>query len=298
MNGNIDNIFFRYDNKVIEKNESNEIVYIKEPKSFATDDWETISKNVKAGNISKYNVGDTKTIKLISEDDNSGNEDGIRTREYRIRIANTTNTGDVCTKEYFEYADGTKEKYSKTACGFVIEFEEIIAKHNMNPEGEYKGTQYNYGWNVDGYPASSMRTYVNNEVYNTFPGELKKVIIPTIVVSGHGSNSGEKNFTTTDNIYLLSGKEIYGVDLKDTSSDLTRQLDYYKNYKNADGSVGVTLGKYSGAIKKQNGNASYWWLRSAYSLGTGTFRYLNKDGYLDCYYAKTDYGVAVAFRIG
>ena len=54
----------------------------------------------------------------------------------------------------------------------------------------------------------------------------------------------------------------------------------------------------SGAIKKQNGNASYWWLRSAYSLGTGTFRYLNKDGYLDCYYAKTDYGVAVAFRIG
>ena len=299
-NGEIEDATVKYSNdKTIVTNNKGEFIYPPTPKSFAEDDWETIVANVKAGNLSKYNVGDKKKIKLTSEDDSDGNADGITTGEYTIRIANTSNEGDVCEKEYLEKVDGTKEPYSKTACGFVIEFEDIITTHNMNPTGEYKGTQYNYGWNVDGWPASSMRTYVNNEVYNTLPEGLRNVIIPTTVVSGHGSTTGETNFVSEDKIYLLSTGEVWeqGI-VYDTARELTRQLDYYKNYKNADGSIGVTTNNYAGAIKKFNGSASYWWLRSAGSFDTRYFYIVYNGGVWATHYAFNTTGVAVAFRLG
>ena len=173
----------------------------------------------------------------------------------------------------------------------------------MNPKGEYKGTQYDYGWNVDGWPASSMRTYVNSEVYNTLPEGLRNVIIPTTVVSGHGATTGETNFVSEDKIYLLSTGEVWEQGTSntinnDTARELTRQLDYYKNYKNEDGSIGVTTNNYSGAIKKINGNDGYWWLRSAYSNRTINFRYVYNDGSLYSTDATSTNGVAVAFRIG
>ena len=251
-------------------------------RSFSEDSWETIAENVQAGNLSAYKVGDKKKIKLTSEDDNSGNADGITTGEYTIRIANTSNEGDVCEKEYLEKADGSKEKYSKTACGFVIEFEDIITTHNMNSSNS----------NVGGYPASSMYTYIQNDIYNALPKELKDVIIPTYVVSGHGSTSGEENFVTEqDKVYLLSGKEVYGSDTYDTSSNLTRQLEYYSN-------LGVTASNKSGALKKLNGSNASWWLRSAYSYSTYDFRYVSSTGRLNNSRATNADGVAVAFRIG
>jgi len=249
---------------------------IPKPVSFAEDDWSTIVANVKAGNLSKYNVGATREISL----DGFTNTEADSNGKYTIRIANTS-TPSECSNEGF----------SQTACGFVIEFEDIITTHNMNPSGEYKGTQYDYGWNVDGYPSSSMYTYIQNDIYNALPDELKDVIIPTYVVSGHGSTSGEENFTTTDNIYILSGKEVHGSDTNDTSAALTRQLEYYSN-------IGVTTSSYSGAIKKHNGTANFWWLRSAYSSNTGSFHNVSPTGSLIYYNARYAYGVAVAFRIG
>ena len=64
--------------------------------------------------------------------------------------------------------------------------------------------------NVGGWNASEMRTYVKETIYNAFPEELKENIKDTYVVSGHGSTSGETNFTTTDKVYLLSTKEVWG----------------------------------------------------------------------------------------
>ena len=126
------------------------------PNSFATDSWKTIIKAVRNNNISKYNVGDTKTVDLGTY--------GTHT----LRIANTS-TPSECS--------GTG--FSQTACGFVLEFADIITTHNMNPSGTYKGTQYDYGWNKDGWPASSLYTFVNNDIYNAIPSEIKNAIIDT-----------------------------------------------------------------------------------------------------------------------
>ena len=243
------------------------------PVSFSTDSWDTIINAVKKGNISKYNVGDTKTIDMGTY--------GTHT----LRIANTSTPSECSTAGF-----------SQTACGFVLEFADIITEHNMNPAGTYKGTQYDYGWNKDGWPASSMYTFVNNDIYNSLPSEIKNAIIDTTVVSSHGSTSGETNFTSTDKLYLLSTAEVWAQGssnqiIYDTARDNTRQLDYYKN-------LGVTTNNYSGAIKKNGTSASIWWLRAAFSTSTYPFLIVHPNGDFGNKLAYYSNGVAPAFRLG
>ena len=239
------------------------------PNSFATDSWKTIIKAVRNNNISKYNVGDTRTIDMGTY--------GTHT----LRIANTSTPNECSTTGF-----------SQTACGFVLEFADIITEHNMNPSGTYKGTQYDYGWNKDGWPATSMRTFVNNDIYNAIPSEIKNAIIDTTVVSGHGKSDTE-NFTSTDKLYLLAPKEIYTDWSKsyDTARDNTRQLDYYKN-------LGTSTSNYSGAIKENGTSAKWWWLRAAGSSTTDIFFGVDSNGGWRYNRASSTCGVAPAFRIG
>ena len=150
--------------------------------------------------------------------------------------------------------------------------------------------------NVGGWPASEMRTYVNDTIYNALPKELRDNIINTTVVSGYGP-SDTSNFTTIDKLYLLSTKEVWGkegtsdVINYDTAENETRQLDYYKN-------LGVTTSNYSGAIKKYNGRSDYWWLRTAPSYYTFDFYIVNSGGGWSSRGADGVNGVSVAFRIG
>ena len=237
-------------------------------RNFATDSWSTIIANVKAGNGSEYKVGSTKKVDLGTY--------GTHT----LRIANTSTPSECSTTGF-----------SQTACGFVLEFADIITTHNMNPAGTYKGTQYDYGWNVDGWPVTSMRTFVNNDIYNAIPSELRNAIIDTTVVSSHGP-SDSSNFTSTDKLYLLAPKEIYtDFNSSGPTKDLTRTLDYYTN-------IGVTTSNSSGAIKKNGTSADSWWLRAASSSSNTTFSGVNGDGgWLDSNGYRT-YGVAPAFRLG
>ena len=162
----------------------------------------------------------------------------------------------------------------------------------MNPAGEYNGTQYDYGYNIGGWPNTSMRTFVNNDIYNSLPTDLKNGIIDTTVVSSHGSEDSS-NFTSTDKLYLLSPEEIYAnwSNSYDTAKDLTRQLDYYKN-------EGVTASNYSKAIKMNNFTESYWWLRSATSSYDNGFFIVTDGGNYFYGSAYHTYGVAPGFRIG
>ena len=237
------------------------VLGIEETSRFTLDDWNTIVENVKSGNTSMYKVGDTKEVNL-----------GTTYGTHTLRIANTS-TPSECS--------GTG--FSQTACGFVLEFADIITTHKMNDTNT----------NVGGWPATTMRTFVNNDIYNSLPTDLRNAIIDTTVVSGHGSTSGEENFTSTDKLYLLAPKEIYTNWFRssDTAKDLTRTLDYYTNQ-------GVTDGSYSGAIKKNETSPAIWWLRTAYDNRTYTFLFVNDNGNHNNYYAGSTDGVAPAFRLG
>ena len=232
---------------------------------FRDDSWTTIANNVRSGNTSLYNIGDTKKITV----------DGTN---YTVRLANNS-TPSEC--------DGTD--FSQTACGFVVEFADIVENRQMNSTDT----------NVGGWKDSEMRTYANGAFFNNLPEDLRNVIIDTKVVSGHGSTTGETNFPSTDKIYLLSSHEVWEdgtsnqVSSKDTAWDKTRQLDYYANI-----GEGVTTDSYSGAKKKYNNSNSAWWLRAAYSTTDYSFLYVNASGAQDGTIAYYDHGLAPAFRIG
>ena len=260
------------------------------PTPFEKDDWATIKAAVDAeksgevGAASKYKVGDTRPIKLVIN-----NEE----KTYTVRIANKS-TPTECSQTGF----------SQTACGFVVEFADIITTHNMNPSGEYKGTTYQYGWNKDGWPGSQMHDYINvteetgsRTIYNALPEELRNAIIDTKVVSSLGNKDksrAEGNFVSTDKLYLLSPKEVYGTSFtnsNDTSLGTSRQLDWYEEN-------GVTISSYSNAIKKDGSSAFVWWLRSANSNSTGDFYFVSEIGTWNCGNANYANGVSPAFRLG
>ena len=229
------------------------------PNNFSTDSWSTIVKAVQENNISKYNVGDTKEIDMGTY--------GTHT----LRIANKSTPSECST-----------EGFSQTACGFVLEFQDIITTSKMN-------TAYS---NTGGWNNAEMNTFINNNIYNSLPNELKEIIIDTIVVSSYGKND-TANFTTTNKLYLLAPKEIYTdyAETTDTAKDLTRILDYYKEKR-------VTMNSYANAIKYNNSTATWWWLRNAPSSNSGNFFGVNVTGILNNNYAHFVGGVSPAFRIG
>ena len=234
------------------------------PTTFAEDSWSTIAAVVKDGQLNAYSVGDEKEVVL---------SDG---KSYTVRVANNT-TPEECKGPDF----------SQTACGFVVEFVDIVDQRTMNTTGT----------NVGGWPATAMRIYTKGEFLNKLPAELRNVIIETKVISGHGSTSGEANFISTDKIYLLSAHEIWEdatsnrVSYSDTTYKNTRQLDYYKSKE-------VTTNNYLNTIKQYNGSNSEWWLRSGSSGSKNYFLIVKNDGDWTNFDARYASGLAPAFRIG
>ena len=271
-----------------EQTDGNEVPVRVEDADFTTDSWDNIIEASKATNPTTLQqqmaAGTTREVQL--DLDNDGTPETTR----HLRIANLS-TPTECKNAGF----------SQTACGLVLEFADIITTHRMNP--------YDQSGNVDGdgnrggWPASEMRTYLNTDIYNALPADLRSVIIPTTVVSGYGSKDSA-NFTSTDKLYLLSPHEVWedvdgdissGIDYYDKSYSNTRQLDYYSSKE-------VTTSSYSAAIKQNNGSNAYWWLRSARSNYNNAFFRVTGNGHWDGNYtmstsADTD-GVSPAFRIG
>ena len=219
------------------------------PKTFAEDTWETIAYNTSSD---VYNVGDTKTVLI-------GN------KPYTVRIANKS-TSEECNQEDF----------SQTACGFVVEFVDILEKRKLTSKGT----------TVGGWPAMELHSYANGDFFNKLPSDLQKVIIDTKVISGHNSED-TSNFTSTDKIYILSGKEVLDDNSYDTASSQTRQLDYYKN-------KGVTTNNDSDAMKQYNSSNFAWWLRVASSSTNNSFFCISDYDPA----GDTNLGFAPAFRIG
>ena len=229
------------------------------PSTFPTDDWATIVASVKAGNTRGYKVGETKTVDMGTY--------GTHT----LRIANTSTPSECST-----------EGFSQTACGFVLEFADIITTHNMNRSAT----------NFGGWPSSTMRTFVNNDIYNLLPDTLKSGIIDTTIISNGSSSSSKVVVTSTDKLYLPSTAEIYtSGSMYDGAASATRQFDYYAN-------LNVTSRNLTEAIKKNGDTESWWWMRSIRG-GTDTFFLVGNSGtFLDTVPASTSGGVSPAFRIG
>ena len=234
------------------------------PSTFSTDSWSTIISSVKVNNKRGYKVGDTKEIDLGTY--------GTHT----LRVANISKS-DSCGNS----------GYSESGCGFVIEFADIITNRVINSTSTTRGS----------WSATTIRTFVNNDIYNLLPTDLKKGILNTNVITGHG-NSKDNNSTSTDKLYLLSPIEIYGSvsTTYDSAINVTNQLDYYKQNN-------VSLNSYDSAIKNTvasggTGSVNAWWTRTPAQIMDGQFMMVTDTGNLYSTYLTQQLGVSPAFRIG
>ena len=229
------------------------------PESFETDSWQTIVTAVQNNYTSVYNVGDTKTIDMGTL--------GTHT----LRIANKSTPTECSTTGF-----------SQTACGFVLEFVDIIESKIIS----------SVATNIGGWSATELRTYLNSTFLDALPLELKNGIKDTYTVGGYGPAAGETLSITIDKIYLLNYKEVANYTGSiDTSNSYTRQLDFYS-------SLGVTTSNPEGAGKKYNGTDMWWWLRSAHATRNEMFTGVSSSGGISSGYSYTAGGVSPAFRIG
>ena len=231
--------------------------------NFSSHSLARIASNIRNGTTSLYNVGDTRKISI----------DGTN---YTLRIVNNS-TPSECSNEGF----------SQTACGFVVEFVDIIEQRTM-------------GSNGNAWDGTNVRKYLNGDFFNKLPTELQDLIIYTNAISNYYNGTT----STTDKVYLLSPAEIFD-GLTGNDADKTRQLDYYKK-------LGVTTANYEKAIKKYNDTNSPWWLRSyyksSYTLLSNPilaaipdicdFYYVTSNGNYDNAKEENTYGISPAFRIG
>lgn len=234
------------------------------PVAFESDSWNTIINAVRNNDLGLYNVGDTKSIELGT----------FGTHE--VRIANKSTPAECSNNDF-----------SQTACGFVLEFTDILSNHIINPlSSKIDGTVDGDG-NKGGWEKSSMRQYVNSTIYNAFPTVLKRAMADTKVISSHGSVDTE-NYTTYDKLFLLSMKEV-GFDVYfDSAKGNTRTIDYYSQNNNN-----------ASRIKKKNGTAAKWWLRTARSYSPRSVGLVIADGGTSTGSSNSDYsyGVSPAFKL-
>ena len=231
------------------------------PNNFQNDSWETIVYAIRNNlSLESYRpvsgnsaTQSTKTIDMGSL--------GTHT----LRVANITPCSGTLTSE--------------TACGFVVEFADIIEERQL----------HNYGTSVGGYPSTTLYTYLNDTVYNAIPEEIRKYMLDTTMVSGHGRDvsnplnletDANHNFITrNEKIYLFDEQEIKGDNAShNTASTTTRKLDIYTNCNDCE-----RKGMYWTRSVHSGVNYSYIWLRNSEVC----------DGA-----PNVAHGISPAFRIG
>ena len=149
----------------------------------------------------------------------------------------------------------------------------------MNPynSNNTEGTGAIGGWNK-----CEMHTYLNDTIWPLLPEALKTSIKTVKKYSDIYNTSATlvHDDVTEDKIWLLSAREVFGSTSYETTGPIYNTL--FTNSTNR-------------IRKNQNGNAVYWWLRSAsHAL---SFRYVGTSGNAGGYYANEANGVIFGFCV-
>lgn len=139
----------------------------------------------------------------------------------------------------------------------------------------------NRDWtNKGGWEESDMRRYLNEEVIELLPDELREIIKPTKIVQVWN----DKRRETEDKLFLLSRTQIFG-----------KNRDYEPIEPN-DSLIDIFKSPRERVKEcKELEEVYYWWLRSPYSSDAFGFCSVCTDGTVDTLYAGDSFGAAPAF---
>lgn len=220
-----------------------------------TDSWDTLFASLDDGTYAtKYMVGNYKTIDLGTE--GSGNVSIVAIDADEAAGGGTAELSMVCT--------------------FCLN---TTRSMNPRPTGNTEGTGTFGGWDK-----TQMKAYLLNTIWPKIPQNIRDRIIPVKKYTRIYRASDEmvvNNVETTETVYLLSGKEVFGSDSKYE----TLGQDY--------------TGFFSDNESRKmylNGTASTWWLRSASS--EYNFYHVESFGGWSAEYTWKSKAVVIGFCLG
>lgn len=153
----------------------------------------------------------------------------------------------------------------------------------------YENRQW-HSSNSNSYKASTIHSYLNGTFLNLFDADIREVIkqVKIPYVNGTGNSavaSGSSGLSCK--IFLLSGREV-GFSTSDNPyfPNDGAKLSYFES-----GTGSSALNK---RIAKLNGSATYWWLRSPYTLSTDYAWYVSSGGNYNGNYCTVSYGIRPA----
>lgn len=225
--------------------------WVKPVEDFATSTWAEIKAAVQKGigglDLSKYwAVGDTKSVTLTTNE----------TIELQIAGFN-----------HDTYSDGVTAPVT------------FVMKNCLNTTSVMNSS----GTNEGGYPASAMKTYVETNIYDKLPADLKSIVAPVKKKCYTTYNSASSLSEANYNVWLLAEAEVFdSVSYTIGSGEGTKYPIFTYN---------------ASRVKKVNGSAGDWWLRSAYSSDSAYFVRVASDGDVRRGNASSSLGVAVGLCV-
>lgn len=204
-------------------------------------------------NLSDYwSEGDTRTVSLSSM---SATGVGESHAAQSVRFV-------LSDPGHFTLASGKP-------CNFVVNMKDCLKE---------KGYMNSSNTNSGGWDGCKRRTWCNNVYRNAIPSGLRPAFkqFKTKAATGDGTAST----TSTDWFALPSEMEVFGRVhyANSTAESGNTQLNYYKTSSNR--------------VKKTNGSAGWWWVRSPYSVISNAFCTVGSSGSADVGWAATDSGLS------
>lgn len=219
--------------------------------AFATSTWAEIKAAVQAGindvDLSEHwAVGDTKSVTLTTNE------------VIELQIAGFNHD---------TYSDGVTAPVT------------LVMKNCLNTTAKMNSSNDNSG----GYPASAMKTWVENNIYNKLPSDLKAIVAPVkkkcYTIYNQASSLSEANY----DVWLLAEAEVF---------DSVNQT-----IGNGEGTKYPIFTNDASRIKGVDGVARDWWLRSAAKHNFAYFASVDSKGRGGYGYASYGIGVAVGLCV-
>lgn len=234
-------------------------------KNFNDYTWKEINKISKSGKAREYfNIGDEKEI-VINEFKYKVYD---RTEDKEIEMTHPKTTYNV---QIIGFNHDSIDARGEQKVGITLLLKELLSiEYIMNSTDT----------NVGGWKKSEIRTFLNNDVYNALPSDLKQVIK---IVNKH-ADVGNRDFwfCVEDRLFLLSNTELglnpfHNIDTRD------KQYEYFiNNFRSKDGFFSLD---------------NSWWLRSTYTKNDNNFFYIRNNGESHYDHANSRHNIVFAFCI-
>lgn len=139
----------------------------------------------------------------------------------------------------------------------------------------------NSNTNAGGWGSCALRATLRGDIWNQLPSDLRGVI-KEVTKKASAGNSSSTISSYTDTLFLFAEKEIFG----STQYSVNGEGTQYARFTTS-----------NTRIKKLNGSAAFWWLRSPRSGNTDYFCSVDSLGAANVIGAGASRGVAFGFCV-